>query len=84
MLQFLNLFSKPQQLSTYALTLFNYKTEVNGQKVLVGEYKNFLFLTFDTVNIPKKKILILSVLALVEVWEPETPKTMFVTSKTSY
>lgn len=31
-------FSKPQQLSTYALTLFNYKTEVNGQKVLVGEY----------------------------------------------
>ncbi|XP_045195691.1 rab-like protein 2A [Mercenaria mercenaria] len=26
---------KPQQLSTYALTLFNYKTEVNKQKVLV-------------------------------------------------
>ncbi|KAL5009501.1 hypothetical protein ScPMuIL_011806 [Solemya velum] len=26
---------KPEQLSTYALTLFNYKTEVNGQQVLV-------------------------------------------------
>ncbi|XP_060600306.1 rab-like protein 2A isoform X1 [Ruditapes philippinarum] len=26
---------KPQQLSTFALTLFNYKTEVDGQKVLV-------------------------------------------------
>jgi hypothetical protein len=30
-------FSKPQQLSTYALTLFNYQTEVNEEKVSVGK-----------------------------------------------
>ena len=45
----LNLPSKPQQLSTYALTLFNYKTEVNGQKVLVGEYSIFFFFPLGIV-----------------------------------
>ena len=29
---------KPQQLSTFALTLFSYNTEVNDQKVQVGKY----------------------------------------------
>lgn len=33
-------FSKPQQLSTFALTLFNYQTEVNKEKVSVGKYFN--------------------------------------------
>jgi len=28
--------SQPQQLSTYALTLFKYKTEINNQVVHVG------------------------------------------------
>ena len=50
-LLFLNLNSKPQQLSTYALTLFNYKTEVNGQKVLVGKWHLFhTFNVFCTLN----------------------------------
>lgn len=31
-------FSKPQQLSTFALTLFNYQTEVNKEKVSVGKF----------------------------------------------
>ena len=30
--------SQPQQLSTYALTLFKYKTEINDQVVHVGLY----------------------------------------------
>jgi len=29
-------FSQPQQLSTYALTLFKHKTEINNQVVHVG------------------------------------------------
>ena len=29
--------SKPQQLSTYALTLFNYETKIDGNEVSVGE-----------------------------------------------
>ena len=41
-IEILNLCSKPQQLSTYALTLFNYKTEVNGQKVLVGKSRSIV------------------------------------------
>lgn len=36
---FLNeIHSKPQQLSTYALTLFQYKTCVDGTDVRVGKY----------------------------------------------
>jgi len=37
---FLNLdsCSKPQQLSTYALTLFNYETKINGNILSVGKY----------------------------------------------
>ena len=30
--------SKPQQLSTYALTLFQYRTHVEDKDVRVGEY----------------------------------------------
>lgn len=29
---------KPQQQSTYALTLFNYETKINDKKVSVGKY----------------------------------------------
>ena len=30
--------SKPQQQSTYALTLFKYETKVKGKKTIVGKY----------------------------------------------
>lgn len=30
--------SRPQQLSTYALTLYKYSSTINGQTVLVGEF----------------------------------------------
>ena len=33
--------SQPQQLSTYALTLFKYKTKVNDQDIQVGMYNNW-------------------------------------------
>jgi len=36
--------SKPQQLSTYALTLFSYDTEVDGEKVQVGKFKNLSYI----------------------------------------
>ena len=36
-------FSKPQQLSTFALTLFNYKTEVDGEKVSVGMFTDIFY-----------------------------------------
>jgi len=34
----INTISQPQQLSTYALTLFKYKTEINNQVVHVGQW----------------------------------------------
>ena len=34
---FLNYVSKPQQQSTYALTLFKYETKIKGNKVVVGK-----------------------------------------------
>lgn len=41
----LTLISKPQQLSTFALTLFNYKTQIDGKTVSVGKKtKNYFFL----------------------------------------
>jgi len=48
-MRFLTTPSKPQQLSTYALTLFNYKTEVNGVKVAVGTsnlYSQLLYIIY--------------------------------------
>lgn len=36
--------SKPQQLSTYALTLFQYKTRVDGIDVRVGRYTLYLLI----------------------------------------
>ena len=30
--------SQPQQLSTFALTLFRYETKVDGKEITVGEY----------------------------------------------
>lgn len=36
--------SKPQQLSTYALTLFQYKTLVDGIDVRVGEYHSLMII----------------------------------------
>lgn len=40
--------SRPQQLSTYALTLYKYTTTINGQTILVGKFgiKNSVILVF--------------------------------------
>ena len=43
--------SKPQQLSTYALTLFSYNTEVNGDKVQVGKLVIFEFYLLSSVSV---------------------------------
>lgn len=32
--------SRPQQLSTYALTLYKYTTTINGKTILVGKYES--------------------------------------------
>jgi len=34
--------SRPQQLSTYALTLYKYTTTINGQTILVGKFGSYL------------------------------------------
>lgn len=40
--------SRPQQLSTYALTLYKYTTTINGQTILVGKFgiKNNVILVY--------------------------------------
>lgn len=45
------LFSKPQQLSTFALTLFSYNTQVEDEKVQVGKrYNHNLRCNFTLVS----------------------------------
>jgi len=34
--------SRPQQLSTYALTLYKYTTTINGKTILVGKFGSYL------------------------------------------
>jgi hypothetical protein len=60
---------KPQQLSTYALTLFRYPTRVENESIIVGKVvfcmlENMAFPQLEAENVPKMEchIIIVSVM----------------------
>jgi len=43
--------SRPQQLSTYALTLYKYTTTINGKTILVGKFGSYLSVILEYKNL---------------------------------